>query len=901
LGEKGKIHLEGTGARFSNASLSSSTGVPLAAGGPCVHSLIESQVRKSPDAAAVSFGAETITYRDLDSRADILAQILSRMGVGPDNLVAVHLDRSIEMVVALLAILKAGGAYVYLDPNYPARRREFILSDAAPAAVVSRKRLLEYLPPALASRTLCVDDKSPPAFKPNAPIAHNRVGPANLAYLTYTSGSTGMPKAVAMPHDVLCNLLEWQLTDWTPPGPARTLQFSSLNFDVSFQEIFSTLYAGGTLILTSEEQRFDPYMLLRLMRESAVERIFLPFVGLQQLVSAFEFESVPLKHLRDVITAGEQLQITPQLRVFFDRTRSCTLHNQYGPAESHVVTAYALRGDPANWPLLPPIGHPIAKARIHILDEKMQPVPNGNTGEIYIGGDTLARGYWNREDLTAERFIPDPFRRESNARLYKTGDLGRWHQTGGIEYLGRADQQVKIRGVRVEPAEVEAALVRHPAVLQAAVCAIEEGIGDKRLACFFVERAPGGVTQDQLRKLLEESLPPQLIPSFFRSVDAMPLTPSGKIDRRSLLANSAHLCEALSHSDRASIGQADEIEEKLAGIWEELLKRRPVNLTDNFFDLGGDSLLAALVCSKVRKLLGKNLSVSALCSAPTLAQLAHLLRSASSQPAATHPPFFCIPSLMNLAKYLGADQPYYGLHFPPDSILASPDTTTEKIAEDCVRQIFAVQDTGPYYLGGYSFGGVVAFEIARQLTEVHNQEVSLLAMLDPDPPKPYLTKSAAVQFRRYSFHIRNLARLNFAGKIQYLANSLRAEASRRVPKLFPENEQLRLVHTFIRLTEAVHAKYEARTYRGSITLILARDTQWRQNSPDDPRSAWNNHVTGNAEVYEVPGNHGELHQEPYVRSLAETLASCLAVAVRTNERTVRNGWPVSQSSASSGK
>jgi thioesterase domain-containing protein len=237
---------------------------------------------------------------------------------------------------------------------------------------------------------------------------------------------------------------------------------------------------------------------------------------------------------------------------------------------------------------------------------------------------------------------------------------------------------------------------------------------------------------------------------------------------------------------------------------------------------------------------------------------------------------------MKLAKYLGPDQPFYGLHFPADSVLASPDTTTEMIAEDCIRQIFAIRDTGPYYIGGYSFGGVVAFEIARQLTEVHHEEVSLLAMLDPDPPKPYSTKSATFQFQRYSFHLRNLARLNFAGKVRYLADSVRTEITRRFPNLFPKDEPILLADNFIRLTEAVHAKFEPGTYRGSIKVILARDTQWRQSLPDDPRADWKNHVTGEVEVYEVPGNHGEFHQEPAVRMVAEALASCLTAAAQTN-------------------
>jgi amino acid adenylation domain-containing protein len=856
----------------------------------CVHALIESQVKKSSNEVAVLFGTESISYGELDSRANTLAQMLTNRGVGPDDLVAVHLDRSIEMVAALLGILKAGGAYVYLDPNYPSERREFILSDAAPVAILSRKELSGSLPPAAASRTICIDEKLPQATEPNGQpngqrngqpngqTGRRRVGPANLAYLIYTSGSTGTPKAVAMPHGVLCNLLDWQLEDWTPPAPARTLQFSSLNFDVSFQEIFSTLYAGGTLILVSEVERRDPQIVLRLMREKAVERIFMPFVGLQQLATAFEADRIPLQDLRDVITAGEQLQITQQVRTFFEFAKSCTLHNQYGPAESHVVTAHALRGDPGSWPLLPPIGRPVAKARIHILDTELRPVTNGSTGEIYIGGDALARGYWNREELTAERFIPDHLSGEPNARLYRTGDLGCWLHTGGIQYLGRGDQQVKIRGVRVEPGEVEAAMVLHPAVSQAAVCAVEQGIGDKRLVSFFVERGTERVTQDQLRKFLEKKLPPQFVPSSFVSVDAMPLTASGKIDRLSLLAAHAGELEALSPSDDASARGADEVEAKLVEIWEGVLKKRPIVLGDNFFDLGGDSLLAVHVCSKVRTILGKNVSVSSLCSAPTISEFARVIHAGPRRPPTTLPPFFCVPSLVNVARHMGSDQPFYGLQFPPDSVLASPDTTTEGIADDCIRQIFEIQNSGPYYIGGYSYGGVVAFEIARQLTEMHNQQVALVAMLDPDPPKPYLTNAAAAQFQRYRFHLGNLARLKFAGKIKYLAGSLRKEAMRRFPKMFREDEPLLQTETFIRLTEAVHAKYKAGTYRGSITVILARDTQWRQNSSDDPRWAWKNHVTGHVEVYEVPGNHGEFYEEPYVREVAETLASCLAAA-----------------------
>lgn len=324
------------------------------------------------------------------------------------------------------------------------------------------------------------------------------------------------------------------------------------------------------------------------------------------------------------------------------------------------------------------------------------------------------------------------------------------------------------------------------------------------------------------------------------------------------------------------------MEKKLAVIWEGLLKKRPIALSDNFFDLGGDSLLAVQVCTKVRTVLGKNLSVGSLCSAPTIEGLARVIHLAPSRPPTTRPPFFCLPSLMQLAKHMGADQAFYGLQYPPHSVLASADTTIEKIAEDCIRQIFAIQDAGPYYIGGYSFGGVVAFEIARQLTEVHGEEVPLLAMLDPDPPKPYLANFAVAQGWRYTVHRRNLARLNIRGKIQYLAESLR-EATRRVRKLTHEDEDAVQVEIFNRATEAVHAKYEAKRYGGPVALILARDTQWRQESKGDQRLDWNRYLTGQTEVYEVPGDHGAVYKEPHVRELAERLAACLAKAARTGE------------------
>jgi non-ribosomal peptide synthetase component F len=333
-------------------------------------SRLESQTERIPDEVAVVCEGGTLTYSALNRRANQLAYRLIDSGVGSDRIVGVSLPRSIDMVVALLAVLKAGGAYIWLDPAYPGERLKFMIDDAKPEVVITKNSLLGHLPSALGERSLCLDLQAQRISEASIENPAVEGSPDDLAYIIYTSGSTGRPKGTAMGRDVLANLLDWQLENWTHPAAARTLQFTSLNFDVSFQEIFSTLCAGGTLILTSEEMRRDPSALLRLIRDSAVERIFLPFVALQQLAKAFEAEQIIPSNLRDVITAGEQLQITRQIKMFFEKLDGCALHNQYGPAESHIiVTALTLRGEPGSWPLLPSIGRPIAKARIYILDE----------------------------------------------------------------------------------------------------------------------------------------------------------------------------------------------------------------------------------------------------------------------------------------------------------------------------------------------------------------------------------------------------------------------------------------------------------------------------------------------------------------------------------------------------
>jgi amino acid adenylation domain-containing protein len=469
---------------------------------PPVHLLVHLVARRMPDAPAVSFDGQTISYRTLDQRANALAHRLQSIGVGPDVIVGICLDRSIELIVGILAVLKAGGAYAPLDPAYPKDRLDYMLRDSSARALLTSRRVAD-VPRDSGAEVIYLDDETARAEEeatPETGTGGEASGGEQLAYVIYTSGSTGKPKGVAMPHRPLANLIAWQIAVSQVGERQRTLQFTSPSFDVSFQEIFATLCAGGELVLVSDLTRRDPRGLLRLLRERGVARLFLPFVALQQLALTGATEE-ELPELREVITAGEQLRITPALAQWFTRHPRCTLHNHYGPAEAHVVTAHTLTGSPADWPTLPPIGAPLPNVEILLLDEARRPVPVGTPGEIFIGGVCVARGYLHRPELSAERFLPHPLE-PARGLVYRTGDLGRALADGAIEFLGRADDQVKVRGFRVEPGEIETVLLQHPHVRQAAVVAHADTSGASRLATYIVpaeeEGASAGDASEQV-------------------------------------------------------------------------------------------------------------------------------------------------------------------------------------------------------------------------------------------------------------------------------------------------------------------------------------------------------------------------------------------------------------------
>ncbi len=583
----------------------------------CLHQLVEDQVRRTPHAVAVESGDRQLTYQQLNDKANRLAHYLRTLEVGSDTPVAICVDRSLEMVVAVLGILKAGGAYVPLDPNYPRERLELMVTKSRAPVLLTQKKSIDGLPSTRA-RIVCLDTDweqiaSGPAHDLSAPYR-----PEDLCYVIFTSGSTGQPKAAALEHRALANLILWQLEQQPDYRAGRTLQFASLSFDASFQEMFSTWCCGGTLVLVADDVRRDAPALLDFLIDHKIERLFLPFVALHHLAEVAESSGTYPTSLREVLPSGEQLQITPAISNLFKRLDGCVMQNLYGPTETHVVTAYTLGPAVDDWPVLPPIGRAISNCQLYVLDGQLRPVPIGVRGELYIGGICLARGYLHDAERTAERFVNVSIDGGPPSRLYRTGDMVRYLDDGNIEFLGRADHQVKIRGFRVELAEIEAVLSRHVDVADAAVVVRGEGVEDKQLVAYVVTTPGCTSSPNDWIGFLKAQLPEYMLPAYFVTLDALPLTPTGKVDRRSLPAPNPEDMRA----EESYVAPRSATEEVLVGIWSEVLGQPKIGVQDDFFHRGGHSLLATQLMSRVYHVFGVKLPVRLLFQSPTLAEMA---------------------------------------------------------------------------------------------------------------------------------------------------------------------------------------------------------------------------------------------------------------------------------------
>lgn len=579
--------------------------------GETVIELFDSARRKHPDEVAVRHGAASVTYAELGEDSDRWAAWLAGEGVRTESLVGLCLRQGIARVTAVLAILKAGAAYVPLDPALPADRLAFMIDDSRPALVLTESALAAVLPGN--ARRLFVDGAPAPGA---AGVLPARPGPEHLAYVIYTSGSTGRPKGVAMHHGPLWNLVHWQVARSELAGP--TLQFSAINFDISFQELFGTWAAGGTVVLLDEEQRRDPEEMLRVVVDHGVRRLFCPPMVLQQLAEVAGGQHLPL---REITTAGEELRLTPPIRALVEAT-GAVLDNHYGPTEAHVITAHRLEGDPDLWPVVVPVGTPVPNTRVYVLDEHGQPAPTGIAGEVYVGGVCVSRGYLGRPELTAAHFVPDPFTPHAGARMYRTGDRARWQSDGSLLFLGRVDHQVKIRGYRIELGEVAAALGEHPGVADTAVVAVEVN-GYRQLAAYVVPTA-SSPARTELRAHLRTVLPEHMVPPYLSFVPSLPLTTVGKLDRAALPDPVVTgVDEAADRREPSS-----PVEELIAGIWADALELPHVDVDTDFFSLGGHSLLATQVMARVRTAFQVDLPLRVLFESRTVAGLAGAVEQA---------------------------------------------------------------------------------------------------------------------------------------------------------------------------------------------------------------------------------------------------------------------------------
>jgi amino acid adenylation domain-containing protein len=585
-----------------------------------IRELFEAQVARNQDNVAIAYEDQEISYGELNRKANQLARVLKDKGIGADSIVGIMMKRSPEFVVGILGIIKAGGAFAPIDPEYPIQRILYIQNNSKIAVLITEKenfntisenicleniilidRLLEVLPEKSDENLIC------------------QIKPEDLLYIIYTSGSTGEPKGVMIEHKNIVNLINFEYQGTKLDFSGKVLQFTTTCFDVCYQEIFSTLLAGGELYIVNEAIKREPIKLFQYIKDNQISIIFLPTSYLKFILNEKTYIQHFPNFVQHIITAGEQLIITEPFKAYLTNNK-VTLHNHYGPSETHVVTTYSINQE-NEITSLPPIGKPIYNNRIYILnqDQKLQPI--GVTGELCIGGDGVGRGYLNRPELTAEKFVPDPF--VPGEKMYRTGDLARWLPDGNIEFLGRMDHQVKIRGFRIELGEIENQLLRNPLIQETVVIANKDNSGDNYLCAYIV--AERELTVQELREYLAQELPDYMIPSYFLQLDKLPLTPNGKIDRKALPESEGNIQTGVEYE-----APRNEIEEKLAAIWQEILGVEKIGINDNFFELGGHSLNATTVVSRIYKELNVEMPLRELFQTPTIKGLAEYIQRAES-------------------------------------------------------------------------------------------------------------------------------------------------------------------------------------------------------------------------------------------------------------------------------
>ena len=858
----------------------------------CLHELLEARARSCPDAIAVECDGQSLTYGELDARANQLARVLRQSGVQAESLVGICLDRSPQMMVALLGILKAGGAYVPLDPAHPAERVHYALQDANLQILLTQRSIVQSLPLG-DCKPICLDADWTVLRDTDSSRVEAAVAADSLAYVIYTSGSTGKPKGVEVEHRNVVNLLRSMQQSPGLNSNDTLLAVATLSFDMSVPDMFLPLLVGARLVLASRETASDGRLLRQLLEQCRATVMTATPVSWRLLFDSGWRGSRGFK----VMVGGEAVPADLGRRL----AACCgSVWNMYGPTETTVWSSSYRVGREDK---VLPIGKPIANTTFHILDEHLRPVVEGGSGELYIGGAGVARGYHKRPELTAQKFVADPINSASGARFYRTGDLARYRQDGNVEFLGRADQQVKIRGFRVELGEIEAVLEQHPAVRQAVVQDHEDPSGQRRLVAYIVMRSRGAVTREDLCAFASKQLPDYMLPSALAELESMPLSPNGKVDRKALSPPES----AAAQLHAGYLAPRDATERKLVRIWEHVLGIHPIGIATSFFELGGSSVVAARMFIRISRAFGKDLPLVTLLHAPTVEQLARHLRPdsrtvgyatlAEIQPKGSAAPFFCVHGgagttlfLHRLARVMGNDQPLYG--FEPEGLDGGrfQRLSVQAMAAHYIAEIRRVQPTGPYYIGGYCFGGLVAHEMAQQL-RAQGERTPLVALFSaqlrfnravPAPPFKYETvasqRSRKEKLRRL---LRSPARtvswrmreLGFAAR-----SKLHAPTCKFLLALGLKVPQAMRTLYVARTLGAVERAYKPLRFAGNLVLFCGGAER-----DQDPDLGWGG-LAQQVEVCEI-GSGGrderrEIMNEPLVRQLAQQLMQRLHAATR---------------------
>jgi amino acid adenylation domain-containing protein len=865
----------------------------------CLPDAFTRKAHETPAAPALVAHGKTVTYRQLNERANHLAHYLTGRGVKPGDLVGVCQRRSADMIASVLAITKIGAAYVPLDANYPKDRLAFMLEDTKARLVLTQSALTERLP-VDADHLVVLDHLDTELAKQPTTEPEKAHTPDTVGYVIFTSGSTGKPKGVVVRHRAAVNTIDW-VNRTFEVGPKNKLLFvTSLSFDLSVYDVFGVLGAGGCLRIADESDLKDPARLAEILRTEHITMWDSAPAALQQLVPFFSHHG-PTNDLKLVMLSGDWIPVPlpDQVRKSFPNAKVMALG---GATEAAIWSNWfpVDKVDPA-WPSIP-YGKPIRNCRYHVLDKSLQPLPVGVPGELHIGGYCLADGYLNRPELTAERFIPDPFTPDD--RLYKTGDLARYMTDGNIEFLGRIDHQVKVRGFRVELGEIETALGQHPAVREAVVKPYRDDTGSVSLAAYVVRK--GHVDTPELSAHLKKGLPEYMVPAAFVYLDHLPLTPNGKVDRNALPVPDAPAAAAAATS---FVAPTNDAERALQALWEEVLNARPVSVTARFEDLGGHSLLAAQLVSRIETRLGHKVPLEALFTAPTVRELAALIQQklevgkGSLVPLNTEgnlPPIFLIAgagghvfTFHKFSRLLGSDFPAYGVKAIGVDGSEPPLDRVEEIAGRYVEEIVAARPKGPYILAGYSVGGLMAFEAARMLQK-RGHEVARVVLFDTYAPGYPKLRPFPV---RMAIHLWNFLRHPGDAKWKYLGDRFKNLRHRilaavglghldlAAPGLVGGLSEQNLKKVWAALERAGLKYWPTGKFEGQIVLVRAGvEERWAATKLDDPLNGWGRWTTHPVQVLEVPTGHMEIFTEENLDRLVGLMRDVIRSAKKKTHR-----------------